>query len=126
MSATLRHAGWVLRGNPVTALAMAGATLLALVALLAPWLTPHDPVATNVRMALQPPSAAHWAGTDQLGRDILSRIIAATRLDLAIALSAVGLSFGVGAVVGSGSRLAWGLRHHAALEPPGPQRLHKP
>ncbi len=47
-------------------------------------------------MALQPPSAAHWAGTDQLGRDLLSRIIAATRLDLAIALSAVGLSFVVG------------------------------
>ena len=50
--------------------------------------------------ALQPPSAAHWAGTDQLGRDILSRILAATRLDLMIAFSAVSLSFAVGAVIG--------------------------
>ena len=53
-----------------------------LVAVFAPWLVPYDPVASNVPQALQPPSAAHWAGTDQLGRDILSRIIAATRLDL--------------------------------------------
>jgi len=37
-----------------------------------------------------------------------------------------GVFWMVGAVVGSGSRLAWGLRHHAALEPPGPQRVHKP
>ena len=61
---------------------------------------PYDPVASNVPSALQPPSAAHWAGTDQLGRDILSRILAATRLDLLIAFSAVSLSFAVGAVIG--------------------------
>ena len=58
MSATIRHVGWVLRGNPVTALAAAGATLLVLLATLAPWLVPYDPVASNVPIALQPPSAA--------------------------------------------------------------------
>jgi peptide/nickel transport system permease protein len=99
--ATLRHAGWVLRGNPVTAIAAAGAVLLLAVAIFAPWIVPYDPVASNVQIALQAPSAAHWAGTDQLGRDILSRVIAATRLDLAIAVSAVGLSFILGAVIGS-------------------------
>jgi peptide/nickel transport system permease protein len=99
--ATLRHAGWVLRGNPVTAVAAAGAVLLLAVAIFAPWIVPYDPVASNVQIALQAPSAAHWAGTDQLGRDILSRVIAATRLDLAIAVSAVGLSFVLGAVIGS-------------------------
>jgi peptide/nickel transport system permease protein len=99
--ATLRHAGWVLRGNPVTAIAAAGAVLLLAVAIFAPWIVPYDPVASNVQIALQAPSAAHWAGTDQLGRDILSRVIAATRLDLAIAVSAVGLSFVLGAVIGS-------------------------
>ncbi|GJD52122.1 putative D,D-dipeptide transport system permease protein DdpC [Methylobacterium crusticola] len=98
---TLRHAAFVLRHNPVTALAAAGAAGLCLVALLSPWLVPYDPVASDVSVALQAPSAAHWAGTDQLGRDVLSRIIAATRLDLAIALSAVGLSFAAGAVVGA-------------------------
>ncbi|KMO35530.1 ABC transporter permease [Methylobacterium aquaticum] len=105
---TLRHAGYVLRDNPLTAVAAAGAALLCLVALFSPWLTPYDPVASDVSVALQPPSAAHWAGTDQLGRDVLSRIIAATRLDLAIALSAVSLSFALGAVIGGVSGYAGG------------------
>lgn len=101
MSATLRHAGWVLRGNPVTAIAATGVALLVLVAIFAPWIAPYDPIASNVQNALQPPSAAHWAGTDQLGRDIVSRLIAATRLDLMIAFSAVSISFAAGAVIGS-------------------------
>ncbi|MGX7704423.1 ABC transporter permease [Methylobacterium sp. Gmos1] len=105
---TLRHASHVLRENPLTAVAAAGATLLCLVAILSPWLVPYDPVASDVSVALQPPSAAHWAGTDQLGRDVLSRIIAATRLDLAIALSAVSLSFALGAVIGGVSGYAGG------------------
>src|SRR5262249_40000989 len=101
MNATLRHAGWVLRGNPVTTLAAGGALAMVLLAVLSPWNTPFDPVASDVPNALQPPSWAHWAGTDQLGRDIFSRLIAAAKLDLAIAASAVGLSFLVGAVIGS-------------------------
>ena len=106
MSATLhrggagRHVLYVLRGNPVTAVAAAGTALLVAVALLAPWLVPYDPVASDVSSALQPPGAAHWAGTDQLGRDIGSRILMAARLDLLIAASAVSLSFVVGAAVG--------------------------
>ena len=97
---TGRHIAYVLRSNPVTAAAAAGTALLVLIALLAPWLVPFDPIASNVPHALEPPSAAHWAGTDQLGRDIFSRIIAAARLDLAIAASAVSLSFAAGAVIG--------------------------
>ncbi len=101
MSATLgRHTIFVLRGNKVTGLAACGTLLLAAVALFAPYLAPYDPVASNVAIALQPPTAAHWFGTDQLGRDIASRLIVATRLDLFIAATAVGLSFVVGAVVG--------------------------
>jgi peptide/nickel transport system permease protein len=95
-----RHAAYVLRSNPVTAVASMGALLLVVVAVFAPVLVPYDPVASNVPNALQPPSAAHWAGTDQLGRDILSRILSATRLDLMIAFSAVSLSFAAGAVIG--------------------------
>ena len=97
---TGRHVAYVLRSNPVTAVAVSVAALLLAIAVLAPWLMPYDPIASNVREALQPPSAAHWAGTDQLGRDILSRIIGATRLDLTIAVSAVGLSFVAGAMIG--------------------------
>jgi peptide/nickel transport system permease protein len=100
MSATTRHAVFVLRGNPVTALAAAGLTLIVLAAVFAPWLAPYDPVASDVSVALQAPSVLHWAGTDQLGRDILSRILLAARLDLSIAVSAVSLSFVIGAVVG--------------------------
>ena len=100
-SATLRHAGWILRGNPLTGVAAAGVVLLALVGIFGPWIAPYDPIVSNVSQALSPPSAAHIAGTDQLGRDVFSRLIVATRLDLAIAVSAVGISFALGAVIGA-------------------------
>jgi peptide/nickel transport system permease protein len=101
MSATLRHAGWVLRGNPVTLAAGLGVTLLVLLACFGRAIVPYDPVASNVPAALQPPSAAHWFGTDQLGRDVFSRVLVAARLDLLIAASAVTLSFAAGATIGA-------------------------
>jgi peptide/nickel transport system permease protein len=101
VSSTLRHTVWVLRGNPLTAVAAAGTVFLALVAIFGPSLVPYDPVASDVPQALQPPNAAHWFGTDQLGRDVFSRIVVATRLDLAIAVTAVTVSFAIGAVIGS-------------------------
>jgi peptide/nickel transport system permease protein len=70
-------------------------------AVLGPLLAPYDPLATHTEVALEPPSAAHWFGTDQLGRDIFSRIIVATRLDFGIAISAVLLSFALGACLGA-------------------------
>ena len=100
-TATLRHIGWVLRGNRVTAIAATAATLLCILAIIGPSIVPYDPIASDVANALQPPSRAHWAGTDQLGRDVFSRLVVATRLDLAIAASAVTLSFAVGAVAGA-------------------------
>ena len=100
-STTFQHAAFILRGNPITGLAAIGATLLIAVGIFAPWIVPYDPIASDVANALQPPSAAHWAGTDQLGRDVFSRILVATQLDLAIALSAVGISFVLGAVIGA-------------------------
>ena len=74
---------------------------LLVCAVFGPWIAPYDPLATNAAIALQPPSAAHWFGADQLGRDVLSRVIVATRLDLAIAFSAVILSGVVGSVIGA-------------------------
>ncbi len=100
MSATTRHAVFVLKGNPVTTIAAIGLSAIVLLAVFAPWIVPFDPIASDVPQALQPPNAAHWAGTDQLGRDILSRILTAARLDLFIAVVAVGLSFVAGAVIG--------------------------
>ena len=98
--ATLRHIGYVLRGNRLTALAGISASLLVIIALAAPWLVPFDPTASNVPRALQPPDATYWFGTDQLGRDIFSRVLLAARLDLMIAASAVSLSFIAGAMIG--------------------------
>jgi peptide/nickel transport system permease protein len=100
-SATLRHTAWVLRGNPVTAVAAGCAFILCLLAIIGPSIVPYDPIASDVANALKPPSAQYWAGTDQLGRDVFSRLVVAVRLDLAIAFSAVSLSFVIGAVIGA-------------------------
>lgn len=100
MSETARHIRYVLAENPVTAGAFAGFALLLLLALFGPALAPYDPLASNTDLALSPPSARHWFGTDHLGRDILSRVIVATRLDMQIALAAVALSFAMGTLLG--------------------------
>ena len=72
---------------------------LILCALFGPALVPYDPLASSDRI-LQPPSGAHWFGTDHLGRDVFSRVIVATRLDMAISIGAVALSFVAGAILG--------------------------
>ena len=100
-SATLRHTAWILRGNPLTAVAASGVLILILVAIFGPAIAPYDPIASSVSEALLPPSRLHLAGTDQLGRDAFSRLLVATRLDLVIAVSAVAVSFVLGAVIGA-------------------------
>lgn len=100
MNETLRHIRHVLSENPVTLLAAVLFALLVLVALFGPYIVPYDPLASNSDVALQPPSAVHWFGTDALGRDIFSRVVVATRLDLGIAVSAVAVSFLIGMPLG--------------------------
>ncbi len=94
----MRH---VVLGNPLNVFAFGLFLLILLVAVLAPSLVPHDPLKTNPAHALQGPSAMFWFGTDQLGRDIFSRVMVATRLDLMIAFGAVFLSCVVGSLVGA-------------------------
>ena len=96
----LRHMRYVLGGNPVTALAFALFSLLVGAAILGPVLVPYDPI-VGAGPALQPPSAAHWFGTDALGRDVFSRVVAATRLDLGMAFAAVAIVFAVGTLAGT-------------------------
>lgn len=100
-SGFLAHLGHVLRENPVTALSFGLFALFVGSALFGQWLVPYDPLATNAARALQPPSVDHWFGTDQLGRDVLSRVIVATRLDLTISVMAVAISFVIGSVLGA-------------------------
>ncbi|NBS64033.1 MAG: ABC transporter permease [Betaproteobacteria bacterium] len=94
------HARHVLTENPVTLFAALLFALLVVLAIAGPAIAPYDPLASNAAAALQPPSAQHWFGTDALGRDMLSRVIVATRLDLGIALAAVAASFVVGLPLG--------------------------
>ncbi|MFP5227527.1 MAG: ABC transporter permease [Acidobacteriota bacterium] len=72
----------------------------ALMAIFAPLLAPYNPAALDLTHRLAPPSPSHWLGTDELGRDILSRAIFGARLSLTVALSVVSLSFFLGLVFG--------------------------
>lgn len=94
------HIFYVLRANPVTLIAFGMFALLIFSAVFGPALVPYDPLATNASIALQAPSWEHWFGTDNVGRDVFSRVIVATRLDLSISVAAVALSFVVGSVLG--------------------------
>jgi peptide/nickel transport system permease protein len=100
MNETLKHVKHVLSENPVTLVAAGLFAMFVLLALFGPWLVPYDPLTTDAAVSLKPPSVQHWFGTDSLGRDILSRTLVATRLDLGIAVSAVALSFVIGIALG--------------------------
>jgi peptide/nickel transport system permease protein len=97
---TLGHVRHVLAENPVTKVAALLFALFVVLALVGPWIVPFDPLASDTLSALKPPSLKHWFGTDALGRDIFSRTLVATRLDLGIAVSAVVLSFALGIAAG--------------------------
>ncbi|MFC3123721.1 ABC transporter permease [Pseudoroseomonas globiformis] len=79
-----------------------GAIVLAwiLVALLAPWISPYPPDAVDVTSRLLPPSAAHWMGTDTLGRDVFSRLLHGARLSLFAGFTVVLLGAALGTLVG--------------------------
>jgi len=101
MGDRLALARYILAENPINLVALLLFLAFVGCAVLGPSLVPYDPIATDTAVALQPPSAAHWFGTDQLGRDVFSRVVVATRLDLVIAFAAVLLSLAVGAVIGA-------------------------
>ncbi len=102
------EAPFVMRGAGLRAflrdpMGVTGAVLVAgflLMAIFAPWIAPYDPTALNVMNKFQPPSWEHWAGTDQLGRDLLSRLIWGARTALYIALVATGVSAVLGIILG--------------------------
>ena len=98
--ATARHARYVMGENPVTGFAFALFVLIVIAAAFGPYLVPYDPLASNTLVALKPPSVQHWFGTDQIGRDVFSRVIVATRLDFFIAVASVVLVFLMGGLAG--------------------------
>jgi peptide/nickel transport system permease protein len=100
LRATARHVHYVLRENTVTGIAFGLFVLIVLAAAFGPYLVPHDPLASDTAAALKGPSLVHWFGTDQLGRDVFSRVIVATRLDFFIAIASVALVFLMGGIAG--------------------------
>src|ERR1700722_5990177 len=89
---------WYRNGSLVAGMVIVGA--LILVAVFAPLLTSYSPTTQNLEDALQGPSAAHWLGTDQFGRDVLTRLLWSTRVDLRIGFLAVLIPFVVGTILG--------------------------
>ena len=90
----------VLLADPMGAMGLVLVSLFVVMAVAAPILAPYDPLALNVRAKLQGISFAHWLGTDQLGRDTLSRLIFGARTALSIALTATGLAGAIGLLLG--------------------------
>jgi len=101
MKSYFQHFKYIISENPVSLIAFSLFALILLLAIIGPLIAPYDPLGSDMVNALQHPSWAHPFGTDNLGRDILSRVIVATRLDLGIALSAVLLSLGIGSALGA-------------------------
>jgi peptide/nickel transport system permease protein len=80
--------------------ALAVVALLILVALLAPWIAPYEPTATSFATVRKAPSWAHWFGTDEVGRDVLSRVMFGARASLGAGLVSVGIAAGAGVPLG--------------------------
>jgi peptide/nickel transport system permease protein len=105
-SAILRNLGemaGVLRrvvASPIGAASLGIVIILTACALFAPWVAPYDPIALAPRLRLQGPSWEHWMGTDQLGRDVLSRLIYGTATALRVALLGTGGALLVGLTLG--------------------------
>jgi len=78
-------------------------------ALAAPWVAPFDPIAQDLSATLQPPGGSHWLGTDNFGRDVLSRIIWGARIDLQMGVFGVLFPFLIGTTIGALSGYAGGL-----------------
>ena len=93
-----------LRQSPAGRLGLALSLLLIVLALAAPWLAPADPTAQHLAVRLAGPNAAHWMGTDELGRDVLSRVLFGARISMLVGVSVVFgagiVGFAIGALAG--------------------------
>ena len=89
------------RNNPLAAAGVVLVFIFLLLAIFGPWIAPQDPAAIHLAVRLDPPSRAHWFGTDELGRDILSRVIYGARISMVVGSCVVGASLGIGLIIGS-------------------------
>jgi ABC-type dipeptide/oligopeptide/nickel transport system permease subunit len=88
------------RKNPLAVAGLVIVAALVLVAALAPWIAPRDPLRIEIENITAPPSAGHWMGTDDLGRDILSRLIHGARISLQVGVITTLVAIGLGILIG--------------------------
>lgn len=101
MSATTISLPRVARHNPLAAVGVILVVIFILCAIFAPWIAPHDPAQIVLPSRLESPSVAHWCGTDELGRDICSRLIYGARISMLVGSCVVLASLGLGLIIGS-------------------------
>ena len=95
-----RHLSLRLRRQPLAVVGVVFLSVFILCGLAAPWLARDNPASIDLMHRLQGPSAAHWAGTDELGRDTLARLLWGARLSLAVSVTVVSISLFLGLIVG--------------------------
>ena len=101
MSATAISLQRAARHNALATVGAILVTIFIILALFAPWISPQDPAHIDLPTRLSPPSSTHWAGTDELGRDILSRLIYGSRISMLVGSSVVTASLSLGLIIGS-------------------------
>lgn len=89
-----------LKSDPLGLLGLVLVLLVILTGLFAPWITPYDPFKLNIPQKFSPPSFEHLLGTDQLGRDVFSRVIAGSRIALSVGISTIAISLAIGMILG--------------------------
>jgi peptide/nickel transport system permease protein len=89
------------RHNPLAAMGIVLVIVFVIFALFAPWIAPQDPAAIDLPLRLSSPSHFHWFGTDELGRDVLSRVIYGARISMLVGASVVLASLALGLIIGS-------------------------
>jgi peptide/nickel transport system permease protein len=101
--------------SPLALAALGLVTTWVAVALLAPVLAPHPPLAQDIVHRLQPPAGEHWLGTDPLGRDVFSRILYGARLSIPVGAAAVVLAGGLGIAIGGAAGFIGGIVDEAVM-----------
>ncbi|WP_410735067.1 D,D-dipeptide ABC transporter permease [Citrobacter koseri] len=91
---------WLMKSSPLTLTGGVIIILMLLLMVLSPWITPYDPNAIDLTARLLAPSATHWFGTDEVGRDLFSRVLVGSQQSIVAGLVVVGIAGGIGSLLG--------------------------
>lgn len=100
---------WLVKRSPLTLLGGAIIAVIVLMMAFAPWLVPYDPNAIDFSARLQPPSSTHWFGTDEVGRDLFSRVVMGSQQSVAAGLAVVAIAAIIGSLLGCFSGVLGGF-----------------